>query len=270
MEYIWGSELPSVYFITNTKHCITYLALTAVSCVADKLVSHHATYLCVLIHIWIKGEVGAPLNRFKPSSDRSKAVLLLWIVYVCVLSCVCYVFVRVCLYVLCDHLLGKGWPLGSFVVSNCEFVTFPLVSWVGCGTWLYWFLIFASLLTLHIMEHFAAFHFSHGCVHKWHMNFISSIFVRFFFQYYLGSTLLITRYRCICWSVATVCAFYLDGQTEETNSDQRTYQCAVWSGCLYQIAFWDKQCNFWPGCNVYVQPGQCFLQKPLFCEKARI
>ena len=30
---------------------------------------------------------------------------------------------------------GKGltsWL--SFVVSNCEFVTFPLVSWVGCGT----------------------------------------------------------------------------------------------------------------------------------------
>ena len=24
------------------------------------------------------------------------------------LSCVCYVFVRVCLYVLCGHLLGKG------------------------------------------------------------------------------------------------------------------------------------------------------------------
>ena len=22
----------------------------------------------------------------------------------------------------------------SFVVSNCEFVTFSLVSWVGCGT----------------------------------------------------------------------------------------------------------------------------------------
>ena len=30
---------------------------------------------------------------------------------------------------------GKGltsWL--SFVVSNCEFVTLPLVSWVGCGT----------------------------------------------------------------------------------------------------------------------------------------
>ena len=29
----------------------------------------------------------------------------------------------------------------------CEFVTFPLVSWVRCGTWLYRFLIFAPLLT---------------------------------------------------------------------------------------------------------------------------
>ena len=40
-------------------------------------------------------------------TDRSKAVLLLWIFYVFVLSCVCYVFVRVCLYVLCGHLLVK-------------------------------------------------------------------------------------------------------------------------------------------------------------------
>ena len=34
-------------------------------------------HLCVLIHILTKGEVGAPLNQFKPSSnfftDRSKA-----------------------------------------------------------------------------------------------------------------------------------------------------------------------------------------------------
>ena len=36
----------------------------------------------------------------------------------------------------------------SFVVSNREFVTFPLVSLVRCGTRLYRFLIFASLLTL--------------------------------------------------------------------------------------------------------------------------
>ena len=32
LRWLWniyeGAELPSVYFITNTKHCITYLALT--------------------------------------------------------------------------------------------------------------------------------------------------------------------------------------------------------------------------------------------------
>ena len=64
-----------------------------------------------------KGEVGAPLNRFKPSSK-----LFYWpfqggtsfVDLLCfVLSCVCYVFARVCLIVLCGHLLGKGWPLGS-------------------------------------------------------------------------------------------------------------------------------------------------------------
>ena len=62
-----------------------------------------------------------------------------------------------CLLCLCGCLFmwalwspaGKGLtPWLSFVVSNCEFVTFPLVSWVTCGTWLYRYLIFASLLTL--------------------------------------------------------------------------------------------------------------------------
>ena len=34
------------------------------------------------------------------------------------------------------------------MVSNCDFVTFPLVSWVRCGGCLYRFLIFAPLLNL--------------------------------------------------------------------------------------------------------------------------
>ena len=49
-----------------------------------------------------------------------------------VLSCVCYAFVRACL--LMPSPAGKeltSWL--SFVVSNCEVVTFPLVSWVRCG-----------------------------------------------------------------------------------------------------------------------------------------
>ena len=43
---------------------------------------------------------------------------------------------------------GKGLTSSlSFVVSNCDVVTFPLVFWVRCGAWLYRFLIFALFLT---------------------------------------------------------------------------------------------------------------------------
>ena len=68
-------------------------------------------------------------------TDRSKAVLLLWI-----FSVFCSVLGLLC---LCARLFicalwspaGKGltsWL--SFVLSKCEFVTVPLVSWVRCGT----------------------------------------------------------------------------------------------------------------------------------------
>ena len=64
-----------------------------------------------------------------------------------------------CLVLLCFHArlfadalwspAGKGltsWL--SFVMSYCDVVTFPLVSCVRCGAWLYRFLIFALFLTL--------------------------------------------------------------------------------------------------------------------------
>ena len=58
----------------------------------------------------------------------------------------CYICARMCFVVTC----WERADLLAFVcdLSNCEFVTFPLVSWVGCGTLLYRFLIFASLLSL--------------------------------------------------------------------------------------------------------------------------
>ena len=41
---------------------------------------------------------------------------------------------HVCLLMPGGHLLGKGLTFWlSFVMSNCEVVTFPLVSWVRCG-----------------------------------------------------------------------------------------------------------------------------------------
>ena len=94
----------------------------------------------------------APLNRFKPSSKIFYWPFQGGTSFVDLL-CFCSVL---CLRCLCARLFicalwspaGKGltsWL--SFVVSNCEFVTFPLVSWVRCGTWLYRLLIFAPLLT---------------------------------------------------------------------------------------------------------------------------
>ena len=95
----------------------------------------------------------APLNRFKPSSKIFYWPFKGGTSFVDLL-CFCSVL---CLLCLCARLFmcalwspaGKGltsWP--SFVVSICEFVTIPLLSWVRYGTWLYRFLIFAPLLTL--------------------------------------------------------------------------------------------------------------------------
>ena len=78
------------------------------------------------------------LNRISPSvkyfTDRSKAVLLLLIFYVFVLSCVCYVLcasVNMCFVVTCWE---RADLLALVYGVYCEFVTFPLVSWVRCGT----------------------------------------------------------------------------------------------------------------------------------------
>ena len=75
----------------------------------------------------------APSNRVKPSSKifywPFQGVLLMLIFF---LSCVWYAFVRVCLYVPCGHLLGKGWPLGSHLW--CLNVSLSLSHWyLGSG-----------------------------------------------------------------------------------------------------------------------------------------
>ena len=81
-------------------------------------------------------------------TDRSKAVFLLWIFYVFVLSCVCYVLCASVYMCFADTCWERADLLALVCGVFCEFVTFPLVSWVRCGTWLYRFLIFATLLTL--------------------------------------------------------------------------------------------------------------------------
>ena len=74
--------------------------------------------------------LSSPVKYF---SDRSKAMLLLWIIYATsVLFLLCF-RARLFIGALWSHA-GKGltsWL--SFVMSYCEVVTFLLVSWVRCG-----------------------------------------------------------------------------------------------------------------------------------------
>ena len=96
----------------------------------------------------------APLNRFKPSRKN----ILLTVprrYFFCgsFMFLFCLVFamslcasVYMCFVVTCWE---RADLLALVCGVYCEFVTFPLVSWVRCGTWLYRFLIFAPLLTLY-------------------------------------------------------------------------------------------------------------------------
>ena len=101
--------------------------------------------------IYIRNKVRfVPSNMFKPSInfliDRSKTVLLFWIVFVVCVSCINYI---VCSLQPCGHLLGKAGPLALlYVMFSCVLSLSHMVSWVRCGTWLYGFLIFAFLLIL--------------------------------------------------------------------------------------------------------------------------
>ena len=57
LRWLWniyeGSKLPSVYFITSTKHCITYLALTQLFPVLLTRRFHILKYVYTLCSIWL-------------------------------------------------------------------------------------------------------------------------------------------------------------------------------------------------------------------------
>ena len=84
----------------------------------------------------------APWNRFKPSSkifywpfQGGTAFVDLWWFFFCLVFVMpLCASVYLCLVITCWEMAD---PWLSFMVSNCNFVTFLLVSWVRCGTWLY-------------------------------------------------------------------------------------------------------------------------------------
>ena len=114
----------------------------------------------------------APLNRFKPSSK-----IFYWpfqggtsfVDLLCFCSVLCLLcFVRVCLYVLRGHLLGKGWPLGSRLWCLLWVCHFP-IGILGQV----WYLI-VSIPDLCNLTYFVDMHETAKCVlinsfyfHKW-------------------------------------------------------------------------------------------------------
>ena len=82
--------------------------------------------------------ISSKIKRSKVTDYAALNILLtvprMWIIHV--ISGVCLLCFRVRLFIVVFWSpAGKGltsWL--SFVMSYCEFVTFPLVSWVRCGT----------------------------------------------------------------------------------------------------------------------------------------
>ena len=106
-------------------------------------------------HTWLRIPIKTP--RFKSTFSSRWATWTTWY-GLSIIACVSVQWVMIChkmvdllyfgsvlcLLCLCVRLFicalwspaGKGLTFSlSFVVSNCEFVTFPSVSWVRCGTW---------------------------------------------------------------------------------------------------------------------------------------
>ena len=126
-----------IYFFSHNYICFAPLCL----------------YLCNLVVLSLFTGGLKPLNRFKPSSKifywpfqgGTSFVDLLCFCSVLCLLCLC-ASVYMCFVVTCWE---RADLLALVCGVFCEFVTFPLVSWVRRGTWLYRFLIFATLLLLH-------------------------------------------------------------------------------------------------------------------------
>ena len=81
-------------------------------------------HICALIHIWIKSEVGALSPPVKYFTDRSKAVLLLWII--CVFLCLVFLMLSHLIIVALWSPCSERTDLLALVGDvYCIFVTFP-------------------------------------------------------------------------------------------------------------------------------------------------
>ena len=137
---------------------------------------------------------------FKPSSKiyywpfqgGISFVDILWVFSVLCLLCLLCVSVYMCLVVTCWERADN---FALVVVFNCECVTFSLVSWVRCGTWFYWVLIFAPLLTLNFLNSILCHTYCPKIVLKWpiHKNYLFTRSLIFLAKEPLGLLKLVLR-----------------------------------------------------------------------------
>ena len=101
------------------------------------------------IGLYLKNAPYRKINLwFGPWQEKTVPRRYFFVDHLCYLSLVFVMLSRLFIAALWSPA-GKGltsWLL--FVMSNCDYVIFHVVSWVRCGTWLYWSLIFAVFLTL--------------------------------------------------------------------------------------------------------------------------
>ena len=71
-----------------------------------------SVYMCLVVTCWESADLLAVVCGIQLCVCHSPMAILGQVWYLIVPIADCYVFVRICLYVLCGHLLAKGWPLG--------------------------------------------------------------------------------------------------------------------------------------------------------------
>ena len=138
-------------------------------------------------------------NRFKVSSK----IFLLTVPkryffcgsFMLFLSCVWYVFVRVCLLMPCGHLLGKGWPLGSCLW--CLIVSLSLFHWYPGSVW-YLIVSIPALCTLSYFFKFFERIKENGVCCPWTIKETKHINILYFQpQRLIPEVLLQTCYTCL-------------------------------------------------------------------------
>ena len=107
-------------------------------------------HLCVLNHIWTKGEVGMSWNQFKPSFKvfnwpiQGGTSFVDHLCYLCLVFCHALVSVHCCLVVTWREKTDLLALLVMFIVI---LIFFPSVSWDRCSIWMNRFLIIAVFFT---------------------------------------------------------------------------------------------------------------------------